>query len=449
MADLIEQPTIVIDPASARWETEFEQRVTVIDTASAWREIKALFEKGLMDWVVGSAFMTTAGLEEKTISISTRFDVDRARVFEKAIVEKTPWFSPGKDYITNLSMLYPGTFFNGPHDWFLGGRKVVEYWYEDTTLEGEAKRLIQEKMQKYFDRILSKDPHFARGACHCVEIMPDGRVAADGDNRWGSCNIFDWRNVCKVSCGDWHTVGLLEDGTAVACGSNVNGQCTFPRLAEGIVDVSCGRFHTALLLENGKVLIAGHLEKRAKSLEREKQKRIVRAQLPIECPVTMEPGKVDTDKSNEWMENAHVGDRVAIIQESFCNAAYNVIHEYYVVNDAGLKVGRISGKGLQKFEFIKVTVKELQPLSQKRKGSKYGSMTIEVTFEDPDTRMGPDVPGGYTQTPVYTWPPVKRIQSIYDAVVGVTEADELVIDGFCPCSEKELKAYMGIQSSIQ
>ena len=114
----------------------------------------------------------------------------------------------------------------------------------------------------------------------------------------------------------------------------------------------------------------------------------------------------------------------------------NFAYRHYVVNNAGLKVGRISGKSLANldtFQFIKIAVKELQPLSQKRKGSKYGSMSVELTFEDPDTRMGPDVPGGYTQTPVSSWPPIKRIQSIYDAVVGVTEMDEFVVDGFCPC----------------
>ncbi len=414
-----------------------ETRVTVIDTASAWREIEALFEKELMDWVAGDAFMTTEGLDEKTISISTQFKVDKQRVFEQKGKEATPWFGPANDYITNLSILYPGTLFSYDYDWYLGGQEINHYKKED------AKQIIQEVKQKYLDRILTKGPRRAESACHCVEIMPDGRVAADGDNRWGNCDVFDWKNVCKVSCGDWHTVGLLEDGTAVACGSNVNGQCALLRPAAKIVDVSCGRFHTALLLENGRVLIAGHLEKRAKSVEREKRKRIARAQLPIESQVTIEPDMENVDKINEWMENAHVGDRVTITKE-WGNSAYR----YYVVNGAGLKVGRISGKDLENletFQFIKVTVKELQPLSQKRKGSKYSSMSVELTFEDPDTRIGPDVPGGYTQTPVSSWPPVKRIRSIYDAVVGVTEADELIVDGFCPCSENELKAYMGIQ----
>lgn len=93
--------------------------------------------------------------------------------------------------------------------------------------------------------------------------MPDGRVAADGENRFGECNIFSWTNIKEISCGNWHTAGLKKDGTLVACESNSNGQCD----VEDVIGkaVSCGRHHTAVLLDNGKVVIMDKLEQEAQS----------------------------------------------------------------------------------------------------------------------------------------------------------------------------------------
>ena len=107
-----------------------------------------------------------------------------------------------------------------------------------------------------------------------MEIMPDGRVAADGDNMFGECDIFSWKDVRKVSCGNWHTAGLLGDGTLVACGSNANGQCDVSDLPCGVMDISCGRYHTAILLETGKVIVKGTLEQEAAEGPSQKRREV-------------------------------------------------------------------------------------------------------------------------------------------------------------------------------
>lgn len=62
-----------------------------------------------------------------------------------------------------------------------------------------------------------------RGAGHTVGLKSDGSVVAIGDNTWDQCNVSTWKNIVKVSVGDWYTVGLTEDGTVLITGENYKG----------------------------------------------------------------------------------------------------------------------------------------------------------------------------------------------------------------------------------
>ena len=163
-----------------------------------------------------------------------------------------------------LSRSYPSALFHyvtdiqgedlSPSAWFCNGR------------EGDQEEAESDRIRAYHqetERFLMAAAQAADGVDHRVELMPDGRVAADGENRFGECNIFKWKNIRAISCGNWHTVGLREDGTLVACGSNANGQCDVSDLEEKATAVSCGRYHTAILLESGKVIVRGALEQPA------------------------------------------------------------------------------------------------------------------------------------------------------------------------------------------
>ena len=62
-------------------------------------------------------------------------------------------------------------------------------------------------------------------------LKRDGTVVAVGYNVYGQCNVSDWRDIVAVAAGYDHTVGLKRDGTVVAVGSNEDwnhkytGQC--------------------------------------------------------------------------------------------------------------------------------------------------------------------------------------------------------------------------------
>ena len=50
-------------------------------------------------------------------------------------------------------------------------------------------------------------------------------MAAVGWNKYGQCNVSEWRDIVAVAAGCAYTIGLKSDGTVVAVGDNEYGQC--------------------------------------------------------------------------------------------------------------------------------------------------------------------------------------------------------------------------------
>ena len=67
-----------------------------------------------------------------------------------------------------------------------------------------------------------------------------------------------WEGVADFALGDSHIVGLLEDGTVVAAGSNHAGQCDVED-RKNIVFVTTGRSCTLGITADGDLKIAGSL----------------------------------------------------------------------------------------------------------------------------------------------------------------------------------------------
>jgi len=57
-----------------------------------------------------------------------------------------------------------------------------------------------------------------------IALGEDGSVVATGKNVSGQCNVRYWTNIVAVSAGANHTVGLRNDGTVIAVGDNSMGQ---------------------------------------------------------------------------------------------------------------------------------------------------------------------------------------------------------------------------------
>ena len=277
--------------------------------------------------------------------------------------------------------------------------------------------------------------------------MPDGRVAADGENRFGECNIYSWENIKSVSCGNWHTVGFTENGELVACGSNANGQCDVSNLGEKAVAVSCGRYHTAVLLNSGCVLVMGNLQQEATGNVKEEEKQLNPSDFPMAVDLSLDKYINGWDKMNERIEHISVGDELTLKKVT----QYGEI-SFEVLNMRDEKIGMMwteSNKSLTKMiKNIKVTVNTVTPLSQRRKGSKYAAMSIKLELTPageggkvglkPSSRIG-----DYVQTRISNWLKVVKIKSVYDAVIGITASGEIFIDGYCPFSEQDLHKVFG------
>ena len=295
---------------------EISSTIQVGATASEWAEIKAAFSNGGIDW---PPCMDGPGFHDREITCSNK--------------TTSPWYD---GHMNKLSMVYPTVLFyylsQGEDE-----RRPTTTWFVNG--KDGAKKAAEIELKKAYDEVVKRaalaNGKVAEGVSHRVEIMPDGRVAADGENRFDECNVFSWKNIVQVSCGNWHTVGLTKDGEIVACGSNENGQCDFSLIEGTITQISCGRYHTALLLSSGKVIVCGHLEQQAK-----------------------------------------------------------------------------------------------MPQSGKKE-----SVGKEAEFNSQMARSQPK----HT-----AWPKIKKIISVYDAVVGLTEDDSILVEGFCPCEENELRSLFGL-----
>ena len=395
-------------------------------TNSEWKEISKAFENDLIDWPI-SMEGTDCNDWSKEISCTTNWS-------------PTPW-NEGK--MGKLSESYPCVLFHyvtdiegeyrSPSTWFCNGD-------EHNKREAESSR--RQAYKAAVKRFTSATSQAAEGIYHRVEVMPDGRVAADGENRFGECNIFPWTNIKAVSCGNWHTVGLRNDGSVVACGSNANGQCDVSHLGEKAIAISSGRYHTAILLASGKVVVHGNLEQEASAPAAKEEPQLTASDFPMVVDMRLDKYISGWEKMNDRIETISAGDELTLKKISKDGEI-----SFEVLNARGEKLGELwiaGSKSLAKLlKNIKVTANTVTPLSTRRKGSKYAAMTLRLDYSAAETNSKPSASaasmiGDYKQTKYTQWPPVAKIISIFDAVIGVSANGDFFVDGFCPCSEVDL-----------
>lgn len=89
----------------------------------------------------------------------------------------------------------------------------------------------------------------AKGSPHS-----NGQVAYDNDPE--QCNVSGWTDIVATSAGRFHTVGLKVDGTVVAVGDVSEGQCSVSNWTD-IVAVSANGNYTVGLKSDGTVVAIG------------------------------------------------------------------------------------------------------------------------------------------------------------------------------------------------
>lgn len=98
----------------------------------------------------------------------------------------------------------------------------------------------------------------AAGPCHSLGIKKDGTVIAWGRNLYGQCRVpVDLKEVVAVAGGTDHSVALKKDGTVVAWGRNQEGQLDVPAGLTNVVAIGAGYAHTVALKSDGTVVAWG------------------------------------------------------------------------------------------------------------------------------------------------------------------------------------------------
>src|SRR5262245_54234235 len=97
-----------------------------------------------------------------------------------------------------------------------------------------------------------------------LSVSANVAPAQEGVIGWGR-KVFDsrWNDIqsaVEVSAGGGHTVVRRSDGSVVAWGDNLDGQCNVPALPPGLsyVEVAAGGLHTVARRSDGSVVACGY-----------------------------------------------------------------------------------------------------------------------------------------------------------------------------------------------
>ena len=115
----------------------------------------------------------------------------------------------------------------------------------------------QDALTRYYNmKYAQGEGKFAAGGHHMVGLKRDGSVLAVGRNVEGQCDVLDWTDIVAFAAGGWYTVGLMRDGSVVALGDKDDGQCDVSGWTD-IVAVAAGGAHTVGLKRDGSVVAVG------------------------------------------------------------------------------------------------------------------------------------------------------------------------------------------------
>lgn len=89
-----------------------------------------------------------------------------------------------------------------------------------------------------------------------VGLKADGTAVAVGTNEQGQCNVDEWSDLIAISAGDYHTVGLKSDGTVLTTDPDPSVQAEISSWQD-IVAISAGYGYTLGLKSDGTVVAAG------------------------------------------------------------------------------------------------------------------------------------------------------------------------------------------------
>ena len=96
------------------------------------------------------------------------------------------------------------------------------------------------------------------GAYHSLGLLEDGSVLACGDNRYEQTIVPKTdKKFIAITAGRYHSLGLLRDGSVLAWGDNKYEQTIVSKTDKKFIAISAGGFHSLGLLDDGSILAWG------------------------------------------------------------------------------------------------------------------------------------------------------------------------------------------------
>ena len=179
----------------------------------------------------------------------------------------------------------------------------------------------------------------ATGGYHAVGLRSDGTVVAAGFNLHGECDVSSWTDIVYIDAGTFFTIGVKSDGTVVATGLNKDEMMRGLDTWTDIQYVSAGEGFVTGVNDKGEVRIGGWLN----DMSTDSIAEVTMPSVSVNVDTSLKLTKIQQQTSNVVIEDTGVqknvengkidtGDMVMDIPESIAD------HIRYSINEDGFTI---------------------------------------------------------------------------------------------------------------
>ena len=137
-------------------------------------------------------------------------------------------------------------------------------------------------------------------------LKSNGTVVASGPNLYGECDVSDWSSIVELAAGSSHVLGRKADGTVVAAGYNASGS-TRVHNWKNVTDIEAGVYCSLAVTDAGEILFAGQRDGHEGAANWKNPQQLVAS--GYQCVIIRSNGQLKSfGKTNvdHWSEIVHV-----------------------------------------------------------------------------------------------------------------------------------------------
>lgn len=181
-------------------------------------------------------------------------------------------------------------------------------------------------------------PSVAAGNSHVLGLNQYGRVFSAGDNTYGQCDTFYWKDITQVCAGKYFSAGLKSDGTIVVAGTQTDGTEIDVSELTNIVQISAGDNFLAALDMDGGVHTVGNIG----NIDTGSWDNVVQIACGNQHIVALlndnktvlgceyDDGKMDIDFDNIFIEEIYAGEKLTVVKDEYGRLHHHGEGTYFV-----------------------------------------------------------------------------------------------------------------------